>query len=144
MGDWCKTQHGKVYTLPKRTTFHCNQLTLRPQSGLTEACLASPHARDIVRRAVLDYIKKWIPRRRDGVLAGNSVHADRAFLVQEMPEVVDWLHYRYVNFHNSSVSAQPTRGFDLMPAGSWVSSEIPHHPTLLIHLRRKRRFFSQG
>lgn len=46
---------------------------------------------------VLTYIKKWIPRQRIGVLAGNSVHADRAFLVEEMPEVVDWLHYRYVS-----------------------------------------------
>lgn len=77
MGDWCKRQHG--------------------ESGLTEACLSSPHAHDIVRRAVLDYIKKWIPRQRAGVLAGNSVHADRVFLVQEMPEVVDWLHYRVVD-----------------------------------------------
>ena len=58
----------------------------------------SPHAHDTVRREVLDYIKKWIPRQRAGFLAGNSVHADRVFLVQEMPEVVEWLHYRYVSF----------------------------------------------
>ena len=69
------------------------------QSGLTEACLKSPHVHDAVRRAVLEYIKKWIPQQRVGVLAGNSVHADRVFLVQEMPEVVDWLHYRCV-LHN--------------------------------------------
>ena len=108
MGDWCKTQHSKVYTLPKRTTTH-GQLILRRQSGLTEACLTSPHTHDTVRRAVLDYVKKWIPRHRDGVLAGNSVHVDRTFLVQEMPEVVDWLHYRYVN---SSASSQLMRGFN--------------------------------
>lgn len=44
---------------------------------------------------MLSYVKKWIPHRRVGVLAGNSVHADRAFLVEEMPDVIDWLHYRY-------------------------------------------------
>ncbi|KAF9652440.1 ribonuclease H-like protein [Thelephora ganbajun] len=77
MGDWCRRQH--------------------EESGLTEACLKSPHAHDTVRRAVMDYIKKWIPRQRAGVLAGNSVHVDRVFLVQEMPEVVDWLHYRIVD-----------------------------------------------
>lgn len=65
------------------------------KSGLTEACLKSPHSKDFVAKVVLDYIKKWIPDRRVGVLAGNSVHADRAFLAEEMPGVVDWLHYRY-------------------------------------------------
>jgi len=77
MGDWCRRQHG--------------------ESGLTDACLKSPHAQDVVRREVLNYIKKWIPRQRTGVLAGNSVHTDRGFLVNEMPEVVDWLHYRLVD-----------------------------------------------
>lgn len=47
-------------------------------------------------KEVLDYIKKWVPKERTGVLAGNSVHADRAFLVEEMPEVTDWLHYRLI------------------------------------------------
>jgi len=45
---------------------------------------------------VLAYIQKWIPTRNIGVLAGNSVHADKAFLAKEIPEVVDWLHYRQV------------------------------------------------
>lgn len=77
MDDWCTKQHGS--------------------SGLTQACLASPHSTEYVAKEVLAYIKKWIPDRRVGVLAGNSVHADRAFLVEEMPEVVDWLHYRIVD-----------------------------------------------
>jgi oligoribonuclease len=50
------------------------------QSGLTEACLKSPYTKEEVSQSVLDYIKKWIPKQRDGVLAGNSVHADRAFV----------------------------------------------------------------
>ncbi|KAF9788476.1 oligoribonuclease [Thelephora terrestris] len=77
MGDWCRRQHG--------------------ESGLTEACLKSPHVHDTVRQAILDYIKKWVPRQRAAVLAGSSVHADRVFLAQEMPEVLDWLHYRIVD-----------------------------------------------
>ncbi|EIN06734.1 ribonuclease H-like protein [Punctularia strigosozonata HHB-11173 SS5] len=77
MDEWCTNQHGK--------------------SGLTHACLASPHSRQWVAQQVLEYIKKWVPERRTAVLAGNSVHADRAFLVEEMPEVVDWLHYRIVD-----------------------------------------------
>ncbi|KAI6168707.1 ribonuclease H-like domain-containing protein [Pisolithus thermaeus] len=77
MDEWCKTHHG--------------------QSGLTQACLASPHTRDHVSHEVLQYIKRWVPEQRTGVLAGNSVHVDRMFLTVEMPEVVDWLHYRIID-----------------------------------------------
>lgn len=77
MDEWCKTQHGK--------------------SGLTQACMTSPHTREYVSKAILEYIKKWVPKKRTAVLAGNSVHADRSFLVEEMPEVIDWLHYRIVD-----------------------------------------------
>jgi oligoribonuclease len=57
-----------------------------------------------VRQSVLDYIQKWVPTCRIGVLAGSSVHADKSFLVEEMPQVVDWLHYRYVNLFASEVA----------------------------------------
>ncbi|KAG2043768.1 ribonuclease H-like domain-containing protein [Suillus americanus] len=77
MDEWCRTQHGK--------------------SGLTQACMTSPHTREYVAKVVLEYIKKWVPQKRTAVLAGNSVHADRSFLVEEMPEVIDWLHYRIVD-----------------------------------------------
>ncbi|KAI6168712.1 ribonuclease H-like domain-containing protein [Pisolithus thermaeus] len=82
MDEWCKTHHG--------------------QSGLTQACLSSPHTRDHVSHEVLQYIKRWVPEQRTGVLAGNSVHVDRMFLTVEMPEVVDWLHYRYAHHPISS------------------------------------------
>jgi len=78
MDEWCTKQH--------------------ESSGLTQACLSSPHTKEFVTSEVLAYIKKWIPDRRIGVLAGNSVHADRGFLIEEMPEVIDWLHYRFVHF----------------------------------------------
>ena len=68
------------------------------QSGLTQACLDSPHTLEFVADKVLKYIKKWIPWQRTGVLAGNSVHVDRMFLAVEMPAVIDWLHYRFVTF----------------------------------------------
>ncbi|KAJ7209716.1 ribonuclease H-like domain-containing protein [Mycena pura] len=77
MDEWCTNQHG--------------------QSGLTQACLDSPHSHDEVSQAVLAYIKKWVPRRHVGILAGNSVHADRLFLAKYMPEVVEWLHYRIID-----------------------------------------------
>ncbi|KAG1794369.1 ribonuclease H-like domain-containing protein [Suillus plorans] len=84
MDEWCRIQHGKAL----------NEIII--QSGLTQACMTSPHTREHVSKAVLEYIKKWVPQRRTAVLAGNSIHADRSFLVEEMPEVIDWLHYRIV------------------------------------------------
>ncbi|KAG5647107.1 hypothetical protein DXG03_001478 [Asterophora parasitica] len=92
MGEWCTKQHGQVrFSRPHATAHLIPDAT---QSGLTKACLESPHSHENVTKAVLAYIKKWIPQQRVGVLAGNSVHADRSFLVEAMPEVVDWLHYR--------------------------------------------------
>ncbi|KAF7321594.1 Exonuclease domain-containing protein [Mycena kentingensis (nom. inval.)] len=76
MDEWCTKQHG--------------------ESGLTQACLDSPHTHEEVSKAVAGYIKKWVPQRRVGVLAGNSVHADRTFLVKHMPEIIEWLHYRII------------------------------------------------
>ncbi|KAI0041349.1 ribonuclease H-like protein [Auriscalpium vulgare] len=77
MDEWCTNQHGL--------------------SGLTQACLESPHSTESAQAAVLAYIKKWIPEKKIAVLGGNTVHADRAFLAKEMPDIVDWLHYRIID-----------------------------------------------
>ncbi|KAF4621339.1 hypothetical protein D9613_000840 [Agrocybe pediades] len=77
MDEWCTEQHGR--------------------SGLTQSCLESPYTHEFVSEKVLEYIKKWIPQERIGVLAGSSVYADRMFLAEGMPQVTDWLHYRIVD-----------------------------------------------
>ncbi|KAF8622716.1 hypothetical protein AX15_006807 [Amanita polypyramis BW_CC] len=74
MNPWCINQHGST--------------------GLTQACLESPHTVESAASQVLSYIKQRVPEERVAHLAGNSVHQDRLFLMQEMPEVVKWLHYR--------------------------------------------------
>jgi len=80
MDEWCTKQHAS--------------------SGLTQACLTSPHSKDFVYNEVLSYIKTWIPTNQIGVLAGSSVQSDRSFLVNEMPGVVEWLHYRIVDVYS--------------------------------------------
>jgi oligoribonuclease (3'-5' exoribonuclease) len=65
------------------------------KSGLTQACIDSPHTLPTVTEKVMEYLKKHIPQERVGILAGNSVHVDKTFLAEYMPEVVSWLHYRY-------------------------------------------------
>jgi len=77
MDPWCVKQHG--------------------ESGLTAACLNSPHDLEFVRQEVLSYVKSWIPTERAALLAGNSVHADRAFLAEWMPDLVQHLHYRIID-----------------------------------------------
>jgi len=42
-------------------------------------------------------VKGWIPKERVGILAGNTVHTDRAFLARYMPELIDHLHYRIID-----------------------------------------------
>ncbi|KAL1723710.1 ribonuclease H-like domain-containing protein [Schizophyllum commune] len=93
MDEWCTNQHGK--------------------SGLTAACLASPHTTASVESAVLAYIQKWVPTQRTAVLAGNSVHVDRMFLANEMPRLVDWLHYRIIDV--SSIKELARRWYPQIP-----------------------------
>jgi oligoribonuclease len=49
------------------------------------------------QHAVLDYVRSLVPQSRTAQLAGNSVGTDKAFLVRDMPELVDYLHYRVVD-----------------------------------------------
>lgn len=47
--------------------------------------------------AILSYVKVWVPDQNDAPLAGNSVGVDKAFLTANMPEFVNWLHYRIID-----------------------------------------------
>ena len=77
MGPWCVEHHG--------------------QSGLTQKVVDSVKTREQVEQELLAYIKKWIPEPRKGVLAGNSVHMDRLFMLREFPAVIDHLFYRIID-----------------------------------------------
>lgn len=62
---------------------------------MTKQVLESKITVQEAEKQVVEFLKKNIP---SGVapLAGNSVHADKVFLNKEMPDVVDYLHYRIV------------------------------------------------
>ncbi|KAJ2501636.1 rna exonuclease [Coemansia sp. RSA 1972] len=77
MGDWCRQHHG--------------------QSGLTESVIASTVTMAEAEAAVLALVKRHCTLPRTAVLAGNSVHADRAFLSRLMPELTAFLHYRIID-----------------------------------------------
>ena len=78
MGEWCRDHHGA--------------------SGLTAACLSSTTTAETAATELLDYIQKYVPDRKVGLLAGNTVHADKAFLVQEpWRKAVRHLHHRILD-----------------------------------------------
>lgn len=78
MNEWCVNQHGK--------------------SGLTAKVLANPQQTLAkVEQELLAYIQSYIPDPRTSLLAGNSVHMDKFFMMKEFPKVIDHLHYRLVD-----------------------------------------------
>lgn len=65
-------------------------------SGLLEE-LDSGLSLEEATRQVLEYVKARVPGPRKALLAGNSVGTDKAFLEKEMPELIDFLHYRIID-----------------------------------------------
>lgn len=77
MSEWCITTH---------TSTGLTKLCLDPTISTT-AALASAQ--------VLGYIQRHIPTPRTALLAGNSIHADRSFLmVPPWDAILTHLHYR--------------------------------------------------
>ena len=46
---------------------------------------------------VLAYIRQHVPVANKAPLAGNSVGTDKVFLIRDMPELAEHLHYRIID-----------------------------------------------
>jgi oligoribonuclease len=46
---------------------------------------------------VMAYIRTWVKEPNKAQLGGNSVGTDRIFLARDMPEVIEYLHYRVID-----------------------------------------------
>ncbi|KAK5990526.1 Oligoribonuclease [Cladobotryum mycophilum] len=87
MDEWCTNTH--------RST------------GLTAAVLDSTTTPSQAADALYDYVTKLIPTKRTALLAGSSVHADRAFLRREpFSKVTDHLHYRILDISSIKEAAR--------------------------------------
>lgn len=87
MDEWCTQTHGK--------------------SGLTAAVEASKTSPETAADELLAYVKKYVPEKRKALLAGNSVHADRAFLRRTpYDKVVEHLHYRILDISSIKEAAR--------------------------------------
>lgn len=76
MNEWCIENHGK--------------------SGLTQRVRESTISVEEAEEQVLHFIERYVPPGQ-APLAGNSVHADLAFLKRYMPKIANYLHYRIVD-----------------------------------------------
>jgi oligoribonuclease len=95
-----------------------------------------------VRAAVLAYVRDRVPAPHTACLAGNTVHADKAFLAREMPELIRHLHYRIVDV---STLKELVRRWH--PAAAWQPPATTPHRALaditasIVELRYYRTLF---
>lgn len=87
MDEWCTRTHG--------------------ESGLTSAVIASEVTPEQAADGLLAYIQQHVPGARKALLAGNSVHADKAFLSRgPYRKVIEHLHYRILDVSTIKEAAQ--------------------------------------
>lgn len=70
---------------------------MHASSGLTDEIRESTVTVAEAEKAVLDYVREWVPVAGSAPLAGNSIGTDRGFLARDMPELNGYLHYRMID-----------------------------------------------
>ncbi|TPX17487.1 uncharacterized protein E0L32_003130 [Thyridium curvatum] len=87
MDEWCTRTHAAT--------------------GLTAAVAASTATPEQAAAGLLAYVRRHVPAARTALLAGNSVHADRAFLRRApYARVLDHLHYRILDVSSLKEAAR--------------------------------------
>jgi oligoribonuclease len=77
------------------------------ESGLTAAVIESTVTPQQAAEGLLAYIQRHVPEKGVALLAGNSVHADRAFLRKEpYRKILDHLHYRILDVSSIKEAAR--------------------------------------
>lgn len=87
MDEWCTRVHG--------------------ESGLTAKVISSTVTAEEAAKGLLEYVQRFVPTKRVALLAGNSVHADQAFLRKSpYKQVLDHLHYRILDVSSIKEAAR--------------------------------------
>lgn len=84
MNEWCKTQFGYSPDGKHEAGKLAHEVA---NSTITEA---------EAERQVIEFVSKHVEPGK-GLLAGNTVHADKRFLEAYMPNFVKYLHYRILD-----------------------------------------------
>jgi len=69
---------------------------MHTDNGLLDAVKKSDVSLQDAERALMETVTKWCAYR-EGILAGNSIHADRRFMVDYFPTIDGYLHYRMID-----------------------------------------------
>lgn len=77
MDEWNTTQHGK--------------------SGLTERVKESRISEKMAEAEIIAIVKEHFPKDVPVLLAGNSIHMDRRFIIKRWPKLDALLHYRMLD-----------------------------------------------
>ncbi len=88
MDEWNTTQHGK--------------------SGLTDRVRASTVTTEQAEADTIEFLKEWVPAGKSP-MAGNSICQDRRFLVNYMPHLERYFHYRNLDVSSIKELAQRWR-----------------------------------
>lgn len=95
MDSWCTTTHSN--------------------SGLTARVLASTTTPSEAATSLLTYIQRYVSEPKTALLAGNSVHADKAFLRKEpYAKIMDFLHYRILDVSSIKEAAKIWSGEEIL------------------------------
>jgi oligoribonuclease len=95
MDEWCTKTHG--------------------DSGLTAAVLASSTTPEQAADDLFAYIQKFVPQPKRALLAGNTVHADKAFL-RKAPyaKIIKHLHHRILDVSSIKEAAKRWSSLDIL------------------------------
>ncbi len=75
------------------------------ESGLIKRVKASDVTVEQAEAELLEFVQRWT-LKQSAPLCGNSVHQDKRFLYNEMPNLADWLHYRLIDVSTVKELAQ--------------------------------------
>ena len=85
------------------------------ESGLTAKVIDSETTPEQAAYDLLEYIKKYVPEPKRALLAGNSVHADKAFLRKEpYKKVNDHLSHRILDVSTLKEAARRWSSLDVL------------------------------
>lgn len=73
MDEWCTTHHGR--------------------SGLTARVQQSEVSMQAAEQATIDFLQHWVPKGKSP-MCGNSICQDRRFMIEQMPLLEAFFHYR--------------------------------------------------
>lgn len=78
---------------------------MHTDNGLIQRCLASKTTLADAERLTLEFIKQHVDQGCSP-LCGNSIGTDKMFMVQYMPKIISYLHYRMIDVSSIKVLNQ--------------------------------------